>query len=118
MGDLKVKYRPTGNMLSGYFTNPLQGAAIREFRANTQGIFEETLDIDLGWDRPKGTFIRTPQECVDNNDGRRTDMKRRGIGKSQETYPVNLVLCMADPISDVVCMVSYADLVKENMLPL
>ena len=118
MGDSKVKYIPTGNMLSGYFTNPLQGAAIREFRANIQGILEETLDIDLGWDRPKGEFIHTPQECVDNNDGRRTDRKRTGIGRSQETYPVNPVVRMADPISAVVYMVSYSDLVKKKMLSL
>ena len=115
---MKVKYRPTGNMLSGYFTNPLQGSAIREFRSNIQGILEETLEIYLGRDRPKGTFIHTPQECVDNNDGRITDRKRRGIGRSQETYPVNPVVRMSDPISAVVYMVSYSDLVKENMLPL
>ena len=54
MGYLKVKYRPTGNMMSGYFTNPLQGAAIREFRAKIQRILEETPDTDLVWDRPKG----------------------------------------------------------------
>ena len=70
------------------------------------------------WDRPKGTFIHITQECVDNNDGRITDITRRGIGRSQETYPVNPVVCLADPVSAVVCMVSYDNLVKGNMLPL
>ena len=118
MEDLKVKYRPIGNILSGYFTNALQGSSIREFRAKIQRILEDTPDTDLGWYRPKGKFIHIPQECVDNNYGRRTEMKIRGIGRSQETYPVNPVIGMEDPVSAVVCMVSYADLVKENMLPL
>ena len=112
MEDLKVKYRPTRNIMSGYFTKPLQGAAIREFRAKIQRILEDTPDKDLGWDRPKGKFISIPQERVDNNYGRRTDRKRRGIGRSQETYTVNAVLGMEGPVSAVVCMVSYADLVN------
>ena len=57
MGDLKVKYRLTGNTLSGYFNNQFQEAAIREFRAKIQRILEDTPDIDLGWDTPKGKFI-------------------------------------------------------------
>ena len=118
MGYLKVKYRPTGNIMSGYFTHPLQGDAIREFRAKIQRILGETPDTDLVWDRPKGRFIHIPQECVHNNYGRITDRTRRGIGRSLETYLVNPVVHMADPVSSVVCMVSYADLVKENMLPL
>ena len=112
MEDLKVKYCSTGNIMSGYFTNPLQGAAIREFRAKIQRILEETPDKDLVWDRPKGKFIHIPQECVDNNYGRRTDSTRRGIGRSLETYPANAVVGMEDPVSAVVCMVSYADLVN------
>ena len=31
MGDLKVKYFPTGEMLDGHFTRPLQGAALQNF---------------------------------------------------------------------------------------
>ena len=112
MEDLKVKYRPTRNVMSGYFTNPLQGAAIREFRAKIQRILEDTPDKELGWDRPKGKFIHIPQECVDNNYRRRTYRTRRVIGRSQETYPANAVVHMEDPVSAVVCMVSYADLVN------
>ena len=104
--------------MSGYFTNTLQGTAIQEFRAKIQGILEDTPDTDLYLDRPKVKFIHIPQECVDINDGRRTDRKRKNIGRSQETYPVNPVVCMGYSVSAVVCMVSYADLVKENMLPL
>ena len=73
---------------------------------------EYTLDIDLGWDRPKGKVIHIPQKFFENNYGRRTDSTRRDIGRSQETYTVNPVVHMADPVSPVVCMVSYADLVK------
>ena len=98
--------------MSGYFTNPLQGAAIWEFRAKIQIILEETPDKDLVWDRPKRRFIHIPQECVHNNYGRITDRTRRGIGRSLETYPVNPVVYMSDPVSSVVCMLSYDDLVK------
>ena len=72
---------------------------------------EDTPDIYLVWDRPKGKFIHIPQEFVDNNDGRRTEMTRRDIGRSQGKYPVNPMVRMADPVSAVVCMVSYNDLV-------
>ena len=112
MGDLKVKKRPTGNIVSVYFTNPLQGATIREFRAKIHGILEDTQDIDLGWDRHKVKFVHIPQECVENNVGRITDRTRRDIGRSQEIYPVNPVVRMVDPVSAVVCMVSYNYLVK------
>ena len=66
----------------------------------------------MGWDRPKEKFIHIPQECVENNEGIRTDRTRRDIGRSQETYPVNPVVRMADHVSAVVYIVSSADLVK------
>ena len=49
MGDLKVKYFPTGKMIANYFTKPFQGDAFQKFRAEIQGILEDTLDTDLVW---------------------------------------------------------------------
>ena len=73
---------------------------------------EDIPDIDLGWGRPKGKFIHIPQECVENNDGRSMDSTRRDIGRPQGKYPVNPVVHMAYPVSGVMCIVSYAGLVK------
>ena len=42
MGDLKVEYCPTGNILEDYFTKPFQGAAFQKFRTVIQGISEDT----------------------------------------------------------------------------
>ena len=47
MGDLKVKYCPTGNILEDYFTKPFQGAAFQKFITVIQGISEDTPDTDL-----------------------------------------------------------------------
>ena len=44
MGDLKVKYFPTGEMLADHFTKSLQGADFQKFRAEIQGIPEYTPD--------------------------------------------------------------------------
>ena len=61
MGDLKVKYFPTGKMLANHITKPLQGVAFRKFRAEIQGIPDDTPDTDLGWEIPKDMFIPIPQ---------------------------------------------------------
>ena len=53
MGDLKVKYFPTWKILAENFPKTLQGTAIRKFRADIQGITEDTPDIDLGWEIPE-----------------------------------------------------------------
>ena len=45
MGDPKVKYCPTGKMLANHFTKPIHGTAFRNFRAEIQGIPEDTPDI-------------------------------------------------------------------------
>ena len=45
------------------------------------------------------------------------DRKRRDISRSLETNPVNPVVRMEYPIIDVVYTVSYADLVKVNIIP-
>ena len=74
MGVLRVKYFPTGEMLSGYFTKPLQGYAFRKFRVEIQGIPEDTPYTYLGWDRFKGIFIPSSQECVERSDIK-TDMR-------------------------------------------
>ena len=68
MGDMEVKYLLTEKMLSDHFNKPLQGTALRKFRAEIQGILEESPDKDLGWDIPKNKFITIPHECVERSD--------------------------------------------------
>ena len=60
-GDISIKYCPTGEMLVEHFTKQIQGALFRNFRAVIQGIPLDTPDMDLGWDRPEGTTIPSPQ---------------------------------------------------------
>ena len=59
MGYLKVKYVTTGKFLYDHVTKPLQGAAFQKFRADIQGIPEDTSDTELVWNRPDDTFIPT-----------------------------------------------------------
>ena len=54
---------------------------------------------------------------ADNNDGIIIDSTRRDIGISLETNPVNPVVRMAYNVIFMVCMVSYADVVKGNIIP-
>ena len=68
MGDLKVKYFPTGKVLDDQFTKPLQGTDFQKFRSEIQKIPENTPDTDLVWDRTKNMFIPIPHECVDLSD--------------------------------------------------
>ena len=48
MGYLKVKYSLTGKMLADHFTKPFQGGAFWKFRAEIQGIPEDTPYTELG----------------------------------------------------------------------
>jgi hypothetical protein len=41
-GNITLKHCPTGEMLAGHFTKPLQGALFRKFRAEIQGIPVDT----------------------------------------------------------------------------
>jgi hypothetical protein len=50
-GDITIKHCPTGEMLAGHFTNPLQGPLFPKFRAEIQGIPEGINKAELGWDR-------------------------------------------------------------------
>jgi hypothetical protein len=65
-GDITLKHCPTGEMLADHFTNHLQGALFRKFRAEIQGIPVNTNEAELGWDRAKGNKAAdpSPQECV------------------------------------------------------
>jgi hypothetical protein len=70
-GEITVKHCPATEMLADHFTNPLQGAMFRRFRAEIQGIPIDMCDADLGWDRPRaineqkqGKGSPSPQECV------------------------------------------------------
>ena len=42
VGDLKVEHCPTVKMLAAHFTKTLQGALFRKFRAQIQGIPDES----------------------------------------------------------------------------
>ena len=68
MGGLKVKYSPTGKILANHFTEPSQGTAFRKFRADIQGITEDTPDTYLGWDIHKNLFIPIPKDGVGRSD--------------------------------------------------
>ena len=48
IGDLKVKYCPTGKMLADHFTKLLQGAAFQKLRSENQGIPEKQIQIWYG----------------------------------------------------------------------
>ena len=50
-------------MLADHFTKTFQGTALQKFIDKIQGIQVENPDTDLGWDRPKNTFIPRSQEC-------------------------------------------------------
>jgi hypothetical protein len=65
-GDITLKHCPTGEMLDDHFTKPLQGALLRKFRAEIQGIPVNTNEAELGWDRAEGNkgADPSPQECV------------------------------------------------------
>ena len=128
MGDLKVKYCPTGKMLADHFTQLLQGTAFRKFRVEIQGIPEDTPDTDLGWYRPENTFIPSPQECVERSDvkaDKRTNESREGssveCSKSRESDSVVRTM-KVNPVgrsksresNPVVRTVSYTEILRRN----
>ena len=74
-GDLVIKSFPTEVMLGDHFTNPLQGALFREFRAEIMNIPDDLDMGEMGMDRTgfkKGITCKLhndtdpgfPQECV------------------------------------------------------
>jgi hypothetical protein len=75
-GDVSVKYCPTGDMISDFFTKPLQGAAFRKLR---DLIMNVAPDADLRWDHrsvleldmgepPGGGLIPSLIGCVIGDD--------------------------------------------------
>jgi hypothetical protein len=61
-GDITLKHCPTGEMLADHFTNPLQGALFRKFRAEIQGIPVDTTKkswAGIGWRE-----VREPREST------------------------------------------------------
>ena len=85
MGDLKVKYCLTSNILANHFTKPLQGYAFRKFRADIKEVMQDTPNIDMGWDRLADTFTPSPQECVKRREGK-TETRTK---QSQERNPMD-----------------------------
>jgi hypothetical protein len=65
-GDISLKHCPTGDMVGDHFTNPLQGAQFRKFRADIKGVPTEMSDLDMGLDQDEMTKAGpSPQECVE-----------------------------------------------------
>jgi hypothetical protein len=65
-GDLSVKHCPTVDMVGDHFTKPLQGAQFRKFRADIQGVPNDTSDLDMGLGQDEITKAGpSPQECVE-----------------------------------------------------
>ena len=60
-----LKYRLTGKMYADFFTNSLQGAMFRKFRAMIQGIPNSTLDVYVIC--PRAMAKVTSQDCVGQN---------------------------------------------------
>ena len=94
MGDLKLKYW--------------------KFRDEIQWIPEDTPDTDLGLDRPKGMFTLFPQKFVEQSD-RNTEIVKRDISESQEGITVER--CKSRDRGSMVRTVSYANIMKGNILP-
>jgi hypothetical protein len=71
-GDITLKHCPATEMIADHFTKPLQGAMFRRFRAEIQGMPNDTPDSHLGLDRDelatKGKTTSStnisPKECV------------------------------------------------------
>ena len=60
VSDIVVNHCPTGVMLADHFTNTLQGALFRKFRAEIQEIHTSMTHGDMGWDAP-GPFNSPPE---------------------------------------------------------
>jgi hypothetical protein len=71
-GDITLKHCPATEMMADHITKPLQGAMFRKFRAEIQGIPNDTPDSDLSWDRdelmtkeePANSTNISPRKCV------------------------------------------------------
>ena len=50
-GDVVIKQFPTEEMLGDHFTNPLQGALFRKFRAEIMNITDDLDTVKMGMDR-------------------------------------------------------------------
>ena len=115
-------------MLVEHFIKPLQRTALHKFRSHIQVIPEDTPDTDLGWDRPKNTFIPIPQECVERSDvkaDKRTNESREGssveCSKSRESDSVVRTM-KVNPVgrsksresNPVVRTVSYTEILRRN----
>ena len=130
VGDLKVKYCPTEKMFADHFTKPLQGVAFRKFRTEIQRTPEDTIDTDLGWDRPKEKFIPIPHDCVEKievNTDMRTNESRVGSRMERsKSWESNTVVHTVEVITvghsksqesiPVVGTVSYAKILRINIL--
>ena len=68
VGNIVVKHCPTGEMLEDHFTNPLQGALFKKFRAEIQEIPTSMNDGEMGWYTP-GNF-NVPPEGYDASTGK------------------------------------------------
>ena len=64
--DLSLKYCPTWEMYSDFFTKPLQRKTFQQFRDIKQVIPKITLDVDISF--PRAVDNVTPQESVGQND--------------------------------------------------
>jgi len=66
-GEMTIRFCPTGEMVADHFTKPLQGQALRKFRAIIMNLDPSVSDCDLSWDRAVKTIVPScprPQECV------------------------------------------------------
>ena len=130
MGDLKVKYQKMGKMLNNHFTKPLQGTDFHKLRSEIQGIPEDTLDTDLGWDIPDNKFIPITQDCVErsdvNTDNRNKYSWEGSTVENKKTRESNTVVRTVEgspavisksrEINHAVRTVSYDKIMRRNIL--
>ena len=101
-GYLSLKFCPTGEMYTDFFTNQIQGATFWRFWDMIQGIPESTSGVDMSC--PRATAKVTSQECVgyNNRHTRRTDTASTDDRRGTLT-DAHGILCMDTQKYEQVC---------------